>query len=50
MKQPNLKTFTLIYEGLKRSIILVTYYETNEKEFMIVDNETLQQWNDLGYV
>lgn len=50
MNQPNFKTFTLILEGLISSIILVTYYETNEKEFMLVDNETLQQWNDLGYL
>lgn len=42
------KTYTLLQEGRKRSVVKVTYKETGEIEMLMVDNHLINEWNRQG--
>lgn len=46
----NMKKIELVQWGKFRSIVLITYPDTNEKDLMIMDNDYLMNLDDLGMV
>lgn len=42
------KTYTLLQSGKKRSVIKVTYKETQEMEILMADNDLIHEWNRQG--
>ena len=45
-----MQVLKIIQWGKNRSVVEVFYSETNEKKFMIIDNDYLMMLDDLGCV
>ena len=45
-----MKTLEIIQWGKNRSIVQITYPDTNEKEILMMDNDYLMNLDELGLV
>lgn len=45
-----MKKLEIIQWGKNRSVVEMTYLETNERELLIIDNDYLMNLDDLGLV